>query len=182
MNKRINTGASLVCAASLLAMATTATAQVQCIGGNESPGIAATTPTADFVIHNDGTATHTLTGLMWKQCPQGQTWNAGNNACDGTVMQYTWSAALAQGTADTTAGHSDWRVPNVKELASIVEDRCGPNLNVAIFPNTTLSRVWSSSSFASDASKARAIGMFEGGWIAMPKSDLNMVRLVRAAP
>jgi len=35
--------------------------------------ITASTPTSDFTLHGDGTATHVPTGLMWKRCAEAVT-------------------------------------------------------------------------------------------------------------
>ena len=63
--------------------------------------------TNDFVDNGDGTITDNATGLIWAQ----------ND--NGTAMD--WEAALAYAEASTDAGYDDWRLPNVKELQSIVD-------------------------------------------------------------
>ena len=72
------------------------------------------TPDSDFTVHDDEIVTHNKTGLMWAR-----------NTYFG--IQY-----------GGIAGYDDWRIPNVKELETIVENRCmGPALNLNIFyPNT----------------------------------------------
>ncbi len=64
----------------------------------------------DFDDNKDGTITDRATGLMWTQSD------------NGTGL--TWQEALAwvqQKNAETYLGYSDWRLPNVKELQSIVD-------------------------------------------------------------
>ena len=91
-------------------------------------------PDSDYMDHGDGTATHRPTGLMWKRCSEGQTWNG--STCLGERSTYTWKAALGLGGASGFADYSDWRVPNVKELRSVVEScRTDPAINRTIFPN-----------------------------------------------
>jgi hypothetical protein len=60
-----------------------------------------------FVDNQDGTITDEATGLMWMQSDT------------GTAME--WEDALAYAENATTGGYVDWRLPNVKELQSIVD-------------------------------------------------------------
>ena len=65
----------------------------------------------NFVDNSDGTITDAATGLMWQQ------------ADDGTTRDWENSLSYAEGLS--LAGHDDWRVPNAKELQSIVDyTRC----------------------------------------------------------
>lgn len=96
----------------------------------------ATTPTSDFTIHDNGTVTHNVTGLMWMRCSLGQTWNQGTQKCEGSASQYMWVNALTAAGDDETAGHTNWRLPNRNELFSIIEASCHrPAVNSDIFPN-----------------------------------------------
>jgi hypothetical protein len=61
----------------------------------------------DFVGNGDGTVTDQATGLMWQQVDDGNT--------------YDWVEALAYATSSELAGYTDWRLPNTKELQSIVD-------------------------------------------------------------
>jgi hypothetical protein len=75
------------------------------VRGNSNYGI------NDFVNNNDGTITDNATGLMWQQ------------ADDGVSRDWEHSLAYAEGL--TIASHADWRLPNAKELQSIVDyTRC----------------------------------------------------------
>lgn len=105
-------------------------------------------PTSSYVLHDDGTATDKQTGLMWKRCLEGQTWDGSINACIGTASNNAWLAALALAEGSTYAGHADWRLPNIKELYSTVETcRDRPTINLEVFPTTDGggTEVWSSS-------------------------------------
>jgi hypothetical protein len=86
-----------------------------------------TTPTSDFIDNSDGTVTHKLTGLVWMRCSMGQTWDKATANCTGTAATYTWDAAMA--LKSNFAGKSDWRLPNIAELQTIVERE---NANPAI--------------------------------------------------
>ncbi len=89
---------------------------VRCVQGNDYL-------INDFVDNGDGTITDKATGLMWLQNDSG----AGMD----------WASALSYGQTFSYAGYDDWRVPNVKELQSIV-DYSGvyPAINARYF-NTT---------------------------------------------
>ncbi|PIE39974.1 MAG: hypothetical protein CSA51_03200 [Gammaproteobacteria bacterium] len=110
-----------------------------------NPNIQATTPDSRFTT-TAGTVTDTKTSLMWMRCSLGQ---SGNDCSGGNATKYNWQQALASAAAANTAnlgGHNDWRLPNIKELASIVELQCvEPAINLTIFPNTPSSGYSSSS-------------------------------------
>ena len=119
--------------------------------------IPATTPSSQFADNHDGTVTDNKTGLMWKRCSEGQTWDSGVDDCNGNAVTYTWQSGLQQAqTVNTSggfAGYSDWRLPNITELESIVEEQCyRPAINLTVFPNTSSSypssHFWSSSPIA----------------------------------
>jgi hypothetical protein len=65
-------------------------------------------------------------------CPTGQTCNAS----DGQSTGYTIFQWVAQLNAKHFAGHKDWRIPNVKELESIVDYGTYPPPDVAAAFNT----------------------------------------------
>lgn len=143
-----------------------------CPAGN--PRVA---PDSRYAEHGDGTVTDLRTGLMWKQCSEGQT----GASCTGAVSMMTWANALNAGASSVFAGFSDWRLPNVKELGSLVETGCySPAINVARFPNTPNEFYWTSSKVAPDASGTWAIPFSHGyvGYVNGAGASIA-VRLVR---
>jgi len=66
-----------------------------------------------FVNNGDNTITDMSTGLMWAQGDDGQ--------------QLDWEHALAYAESSILAGHSDWRLPNVKDLQGIVDYTKSPS-------------------------------------------------------
>ncbi len=60
-----------------------------------------------FVDNGDGTITDSATGLMWQMADDGQTRD--------------WEEALSYAESLELGGYDDWRLPNVKELQSIVD-------------------------------------------------------------
>ncbi|MEZ4649872.1 MAG: DUF1566 domain-containing protein [Candidatus Eisenbacteria bacterium] len=99
------------------------TAFVLCVRGNSSYGI------NGFVDNGDGTITDSATGLMWMQEDNG----AG----------VTWEDALSYSESLSFAGHDDWRLPNAKELQSIVDYTRSPATHgtAAIDPLFTCSTI-----------------------------------------
>jgi hypothetical protein len=75
-----------------------------------------------FVDNEDGTITDEATGLMWMTADSG--WFNVGDISDGTM---NWEDALAWCERLTFAGHSDWRLPNAKELQSIVDYSRSPD-------------------------------------------------------
>lgn len=60
-----------------------------------------------FIDNQDGTVSDLATGLMWQKSDDGQVRN--------------WKEALKYCQELTLAGYSDWRLPSIKELQSIVD-------------------------------------------------------------
>lgn len=106
--------------------------------------IKATTPDSRFTLLNGGSEVKdNKTGLIWQRCSLGQTWNG--STCTGTANTYPWQNALKAAKA---VGNG-YRLPNIKELTSIVELKCyAPAINLHTFPNTPSDRYWSSSPHA----------------------------------
>ena len=71
----------------------------------------------DFVDNGDGTVIDRATGLMWQK------------ADSGSGMD--WQNALAYAENLELAGYDDWRLPNVKELQSIVDYTRSPSASDA---------------------------------------------------
>lgn len=149
-------------------------------------GYPLTTPDSDFADVGNGTVRHVPTGLIWKRCAEGQTWNG--STCTGTAEAYTWeqafqrTAAVNAGSQGWNAGQSDWRLPNQKELRSIVERGCAnPSINLTQFPATPVSYFWSGSPFAGLSDNAWSVYFFYGSdGFAYSRGDAGQVRLVRA--
>ena len=150
------------------------------------PGYPATTPDADFADAGSGTVRHIPTGLTWKRCAEGQTWDG--TTCTGSAAGYTWQQALDRvdsvnaGTASTqNATQTDWRLPNINELKSIADLGCvNPAINTTQFPNTSASVFWSGSPIAGNSDFAWVVSFFSGDDAASYRSGTLQVRLVRA--
>ena len=143
--------------------------------------IPASTPDSQLVDNNDNTITDLTTGLMWKKCLEG----VSGDACEtGSLDSFTWQQALQQpGTVNSEGGfadYDDWRLPNIKELISIVEKQCyNPAINLNRFPNAPSSSVWSGSPGADVADYAWYVDFNYGDSYNLYRYNDRYVRLVR---
>ena len=154
-------------------------ADTSCTAGNaNTTTVAESTPTSAFTDNLNGTVTHNLTGLMWKQCAEGQTWNG--STCINSATPVTWANALLQAKNANFDNHTDWRLPNKKELESILES-CGysPSINQTLFPATPSTCFWSGSSYVPVPANAWYVCFGSGFTNAGNKSNGSYVRLVR---
>ncbi len=99
---------------------------VQCVRGNPNYGV------NNLVDNGDGTITDRATALMWTQADSG----SGLNWQDALAWVQTRNAA-------SYLGHSDWRLPNTKELQSIVDYTRSPDTtgSAAIDPLFTCTQI-----------------------------------------
>lgn len=135
-------------------------------------------PDSRYIVHGNGTVTDTIIGLMWQRCSAGQ---SGSDCSDSVSTTHTWQQALALADTGNTAGYSDWRLPNKKELISIVAyDRYYPSINTVAFPNTALAYYWSSSPNASDSEAVGVVAFGFGFDNDNNRDSYNRVRLVRS--
>ena len=146
--------------------------------------IPATTPNSRYVDQGDGTVTDKTTGLMWKRCAEGQYWDVLAATCKGNAYQMNWLVALKRSDINNQllfAGKTDWRVPSIKELASLVEEQCiEPAINLTIFPATEPTLFWSSSPLVNAyAGHVWLIQFRDGNDIRNRKDITASVRLVR---
>ena len=170
---------SKILAASLLVLASNVAAQI-C----KTDTMPSVTPTARFQNNGDGTVTDELTGLMWKRCLEGQ----GDACVNKSAKSFVWLAAKQHVSEinknNPFAGYSDWRLPNIKELSSIVEHRCyDPAINLDVFPNMLSIFVWSATPFVNGDKHAWGVD-FNSGYAGYSFRDSanKSVRLVRSLP
>lgn len=123
---------------------------------NERSALSSSTARFSF---NESVATDTQTRLQWQRCPVGYDYDDNDTeeplddlCVDTGSSPLSWADAL-QAAVDKNAAaapgeSADWRVPNIKELLSIVERQCiNPAINTAVFPqpaSTFIGAVWSS--------------------------------------
>jgi len=126
--------------------------------------------------NGDGTVTDKNTELTWMQCSVGQTWDG--STCSGTATTHQWDQATALAT--DYAGHSDWRLPTLQELQSIVDYTTWyPAIDTTSFPGTLPSGYWSSSLQASNLSIVWVTSFHSGYDLGHDKLGNLYVRLLR---
>jgi len=103
-----------------------------------------------YIDNGDGTITDFYTGLMWQK------------ETDGIM---NWEDAINHCETNDLAGYYDWRLPNRRELSSIVKFKsCEPAIDIDHFPNTESSYYWSSTSCNYDCDSTWRIN-FQSGLI-----------------
>ena len=116
------------------------------------------------------------TGLRWRRCEQGRTWTGAT--CSGTASTLTHYDALTH-ARDLTG----WRLPNVKELASLVSlgVASGTTIDSTAFPGAAAANLWSSTPWDL-LGRARYVGFADGRVSASPHNTAYPVRLVQLIP
>ena len=141
------------------------------------------TPDSRFEDNGNGTVTDLVTQLMWSKCSDGQTYNQTNGGCDGTATELNWQTALQNADALNYAGHTDWRLPNVKELYSLVETACVmPAINSTFFPGTSTESYWTSSQAGANLSWSLGFGLGIINDLYRTETATTHVRYVRDLP
>jgi hypothetical protein len=141
-----------------------------------------------FGDNGDGTISDRHTGLMWQRCPLGSALDdrgtpaelADDVCVDADAATGDWQSALLTAEQTTTAGHADWRLPNIKELESIVELQClVPAIQPEPFPDTPLGAFWSATPDLADGMSAKTVSSALGEVGSTAKSTEAYTRLVR---
>jgi len=183
-----------------------------CFGAGGVLGGCALTPGGSgFTDNGDGTVTDNTTGLMWEKktpnvpvgaavfctaatCPDPHdvnnlyTWSSSGTAADGTAftlfLEQVNGRLCATATCPKLGGHSDWRLPLLSELQTIVDltaTGCGtgsPCINSTFGP-TVPYFYWSASTNASFPILAWSVNFTSGFSGFSVKTDGFYVRAVR---
>ncbi len=104
-----------------------------------------------FTDHGDETVTDNNTGLMWLKDAN-------------RFGPLAWYYAIIECTNLTIAGYNDWRMPNLIELASLLDrGQYGPALPVdRPFSNVVSAYYWTSTTYAYDETQAWALWLTDG--------------------
>ena len=119
---------------------------------------------ADFTRSGD-TVTDSISKLEWQ---------------DNEIGTSTkWTAALERCESLVLSGSSDWRLPNVNELKSIVDKSKYDPAIIASFQNTNSDYYWSSSSYEGLSDDAWSVYFSYGNLHNRNKARYHYVRCVR---
>jgi len=143
----------------------------------------------------EGLVKDTKTGLMWLRCSLGQTWDG--VSCQGEAKRYAWDDAIKTPEGFNYSGYSDWRLPAINELKTLVYCSSGkpklwndtgndcdgdfarPTINSLAFPQTNSTFYWSSSP-AYFSGYGWYVAFINGFVNWNPRGNSGYVRLVRS--
>lgn len=109
-----------------------------------------------------------LTGLMWAR------------AADGTAR--TWAAAIDYANQSTYAGFTDWRLPNVREMRSLIHygrDTVSWLAGVGFTGLNSSRRYWTSTTSYYNTATSWYVGLSQGVSYVATKTAAYYVLLVR---
>ena len=119
-----------------------------------------------FTDNGDGTISDNYTGLIWQKIQPADT--------------MAWEGALAYANSFSLAGKTDWRVPNVRELQSLNDEKIiKPSFNKNYFVNSLSGNYWSSTTMFNTATVAWDINIDYGIVSYNAKTEKEHVLLVR---
>ena len=137
---------------------------VRCVRGSASSPVP-----QPYASNGAGTVIDNRTGLMWQQ-----------GEAAGAM---TWEEALRYAKNLTLAGHSDWRLPNIKELESLNNERLvRPSIPRIFFPGAEEDVYWSSTTLANHPTNAWTVDFTFGIASYEEKTEKALVRVVRRRP
>lgn len=125
----------------------------------------------------------TTTNLIWRRCAEGQSWNG--STCAGTALSLTWAKALTRANNQASNSGLAWRLPNAKELTSLINTgRSLPATNTTAFPGTLPSAFWTATPYAGIVNSPFVVD-FAFGYVypsAAAATQSAAVRFVRVGP
>ncbi len=155
--------------------------QVDCIGTNQDGDL----QKGITLLYNDngnGTITDHTTGLMWQKCADGQD----PLTCVGTANTFFMddgngiSPAINYCENLSLDDYTDWHLPNVKQLQSIVDyGRVSPAINTYYFPNTWSYDYWTSTAYLDYNDSAWTLDFSDGSVGSDNMGNSYFVRCVR---
>ena len=137
--------------------------------------MAKTTVEGRFIKDEQGYVIDAANKLIWDICSIGQIYASGQ--CVGTPTEFnTWKEAL-----QFAAAKDGYRMPNIKELETIVERACiEPSIDQDSFPDTPLAIYWSNTPAPTSSSlKGYVIDFTDGSEIVRDVNRPKNLRLIK---
>lgn len=125
-------------------------------------------------VADDATLTDNASGLTWKRCAEGQTWQGSD--CTGKAQGYPHIRAVK-------LDKGGWRLPTITELAALADlDKRQSIIDKAAFPNTPADHFWSATGYAGQHGHWWAVNFKNGAVYPSRGEKYFYVRLVRGEP
>lgn len=142
--------------------------------GTYQTGLAFSYQTDDPAGNGEIVTIDNVTGLIWA--------SDGDGAGCFNGQTGTWYEAIAYCDNLDFAGHFDWRLPNLRELQSIIDYgmASSPKVDHAYFPNSHATAHWSSTSYELDPGRAWCVYFSGGDVYTHQKTIKNYVRAIRS--
>jgi hypothetical protein len=122
----------------------------------------------DFIDNRDGTITDSVTGLIWQK--NGSTRELSHREANSYVKMLN---------EEKLAGYSDWRLPSIEELASLLTRSTKQDLYIDSIFDRKQKKCWSADSLPSDKA---GHAYYEKDWIVdFVKGQITQARWVRSA-
>lgn len=137
----------------------------------------------DLVSSSDATVTDSYNALQWAACSLGNPALLTGAACDNgsaaTPGNFTLASALSGCSNLSHAGHNDWRLPEVHELAGLLDLGTANQIDTTKFPGNA-SLPYRTATLNPDlASTAYSVSFFNGGVSQSSTLISNRARCVR---
>jgi hypothetical protein len=168
----------IACAVCVVFMVAPAWAQTRIILDTGDPDERVCNPKSYTDLGN-GVIRDNVTGLEWQKA------TAPGYGSGDYPDEYTYQQALDYCAVLTLGGRSDWRLPSIEELSTLVDSGIpypGPTINTHYFPDTVASNYWSSTTDAYGTDYAWSVYFNYGGVRYHIKSNYYYVRAVRGGP
>lgn len=164
--------------------------EIPCNGSGQDGETRAGQPVS-FTDNGDGTITDNVTGLMWEKLSR-------NGSVHEVSESYDWNSAFEKIGAlndDSFAGYTDWRLPNQRELFSLLtfggaaeqtisavfRTDCQAGCAVTTCSCTSAARYWSATTDPFASSSAEGVDFGDAATFSATKGSDRHVRAVRTA-
>lgn len=123
-------------------------------------------------IGSDDVVIDLATGLMWAANGNAAGCNNGDTG--------NWNVAIDYPLALDFAGFTDWRLPNINELISIINySVSNPSINGTFFPNTGSDKYWTSTNYLPTGQNRFYVRFDYGFTYNSAPTELYLIRSVR---